>query len=77
MIPYKFKGSASMLYSADGTRKIIEHEIGGYSTLASKVNIGNGIFWACSARSHINPVKALLFLCAMGIIALGVHLETK
>ena len=77
MIPYKFKDSASMLYSADETLKIIEHEIGGYSTLASKVNIGNSVFWACSAKSHTKPVKALLFLCATGIIALGMHLETK
>ena len=31
MIPCKFKGATSALYSADGTLKIIEHKNGGYS----------------------------------------------
>ena len=38
------KAAASALYSTDETRKIIEHENGGYSAWASKVNVGNGVF---------------------------------
>ena len=69
MIPCKFKGATSALYSTDGTREIIEHENGGYSAWASKVNVRNGVLQAYSARSHFKPVKALLFLCAIGIIS--------
>ena len=43
MIPYKFKGVASALYSTDRTLKIIEHENDGYNTQLSKVNVGNGV----------------------------------
>ena len=74
MIAYKFKGATSALYSTDGTWEIIEHENGGYSARASKVYIRNSILWDCSARSHFKPVKAPLFSCAMGILALGAHL---
>ena len=69
MIPYKFKDATSALYSADRTQGIVEHENGGYSTWVSKVDIGNSVLWACSARTHFKPVKALLFSCAMGIIS--------
>ena len=40
MIPYKFKGAASALYSSDGTWEITERDNGGYSVWASIVNIG-------------------------------------
>ena len=46
MIPYKFKGATSTLSTlsyTDGTRRIIEHENGGYSALVLKVNVGNGV----------------------------------
>ena len=48
------------MYSAYGTQVIIEHENGGYNTRVSKIIIGNGVFWACSAWSYFKPVKALL-----------------
>ena len=57
MIPYKFKGAASALYSADRTWEIIELESGGNSEHSSKVNIGNGIFRAYSARSYLNQLN--------------------
>ena len=38
----------------------------------SKVNVRNGILWACSVRSQVKPVNELLFTCTTGIIALGV-----
>ena len=63
MIPYcKFKGNASGLYSTDGTREIIEHKTGDYSKRAFKVNVGNGVLWACFAmsHSHTQTVKAPL-----------------
>lgn len=47
MIPYKFEGAASALYSAYETRKIIEHENGGYKAWVFKEYIGNSILWAC------------------------------
>ena len=40
LIPYKFKGAASALYSSDGTWEITERDNGGYSVWASIVNIG-------------------------------------
>ena len=41
MIPYKFKGAASALYSAGGigTREIIEHENSSYNPQTSRVNV--------------------------------------
>ena len=44
----------------------IEHEIGGYSAWAFKVNFRNGVLPACSARSHFKPVKVPFFSCATG-----------
>ena len=49
---------------------MIEHENGGYSAWASKLNVRNDLLLACSARSYFKPVKAPLFLCATGIIAI-------
>ena len=57
MIPNKFIATASALYFADRTREIIEHKNGGYSAHTSKVNVGNSVLQACSARSHFKPVQ--------------------
>ena len=57
MIPNKFIATASALYFADRTREIIEHENGSYSAHASKLNVGNSVLQACSARSHFKPVQ--------------------
>ena len=77
LIPYKFKSAGSALYSTDGTLEIIEHKKDSCSTQASKVNIGNGVLWICSARSHFKPVKVPLSSCTSGVNALRAHLETK
>ena len=55
----------------------VEHENGSYNAWALKVNVGNSVLQACSTWSHFKPVKALLFLCTTGIIALRACHETK
>ena len=72
--PYKFKDAASALHSVDETWEKIDPKNGRYSTQESIVNVGNGVLWACSVRSHFRSVEAPLFSCTTGIIALRQHL---
>ena len=43
MIPYKFKGTASALYTTDGTRKIIEHENGTFKLVKAPQHLDSNV----------------------------------